>query len=439
MITNPANLVKKKTEKMFYKTPFFICNQIWILLDVSLKILKFRKVNPKVTKINFSEKIENYGIFFYKNIINFFQKKIFIFNISGKNENLIPIINKETIGIENFFSSKFNWKSNSFFSSFLEKINTRKSPKESLKFKNFSFFSIYFFSIIDNSVFCNIRIKKKLKYERKIKNFSPSSINFKKICKTGLSFKLENLLHPVIFFKKFFQIEIYPTSIFANQNGIWIKLKNKQIKSENYEIYKKKIDISLNLTNIGLILSNFVYSFTSYIYSDEFLKKVSLENNKPLETIVEGITNHSFIFIADNPVKIIEKESGQAFGQLKFSKYFSFNDFESFLCFQDKFFSKKKTFFSWAKKNFFFNTNFTTSFFISPCYNFYNMFEPKNLFIEISCKNLVLIKSIEIQKKINSKFKNKKFKDLTTYNNFDFQDIFLKFSSSGKSKKYYKW
>ena len=439
MITTPTNLVKKNTEIMFYKTPFFICNQMWLLFDVSIKILKFRKINPKVTKINFSEKIENYGIFFYKNIINSFQKKIFIFNISGKNENLIPIVNKETNGTENFFSSKYNWKSNSFFFSFLEKIYTMKNQKESIKLKNFSFFSIYFFSIVDNSVFCNKRIDKKLKSERKIKKFSLSSIYFKKICKTGLSLKLENLLNPFIFFKKIFQIDIYPTSVFTNQNGIWMNLKNKQIKSENYKIYKKKIDISLNLPNISLILSNFVYSFTSYTYSVEFLKKVSWENIIPLDTIVEGITNHSFLFITNNPLKIIEKQSGETFGRLNFSKYFSFNDFESFFCFQDKFFSKKKTLFSWTKKNFFFNKNFSTSFFISPSYNFYNMFEPKNLFIENSRKNLVLIKSIEIQKKINSKIKNKKFKDLTSYNNFDFQNIFLKFSTSGKTKKYYKW
>ncbi|KAJ1463850.1 expressed protein, partial [Baffinella frigidus] len=237
-------------------------------------------------------------------------------------------------------------------------------------------------------------------------------------------------------------IDVYPASVFANQNGIWINHKNKKINSENckiYKIYKKKIGISLNLVSISLILSNFIYSFASYKYSEEFCKKISWENLKPLETIVEGIMNHSFLFITNNPVKIIEKESNKNFRRFNFSKYFSFNDFESFFCFQDELFSKKNAFFSWTRKNFFFNKNFAASFFISSSYNFYNMFKPKNLFIEISSKNLFLIKSIEIQKKTKPIFRDKRFTDLTKCNNFDFQDICLKFSTTGKTNKYYKW
>lgn len=440
MILSPVLLIRHKTENMLKNLPSCVFNKLWFYFYISLKIIKSLLCRKKFIRLDFCERFENYSIFLSKTLNLFFNKKIFFINVIGKDNNLVSIGNKTTMGFEKIYSSKIKSKSNFFFYSCFD-FKKKNYWLNYQTIKHYSFFTQYFFYMSDdnfeskNKIYTKFISGNKVKKKFYLKNSMKNSADFYlKVYKNYLSFSS-------IFYKESNENNAYLESIFPNKKGIWLNGINKNICCDNFSFVnclKKKISFQSNFINETVVFSNVIHSSSLFKCSNEIIRNVFWEKVNLIESIVESTLNHSLIFVIDNPIKIEEKINKNYTSHI-LTRSYNFNDYESFFYFKDKKLCKKSGDFKWIEKIFFLNKIFSVNSLSSTNFNFYNFLNTNLTFFEISDKNQIIIKPLVISDKIKTFYQKKNLLDSKDFVDLEFKKIGCLFSGTGKTNRYYNW
>ena len=234
---------------MLKNLPSCVFNKLWFYFYISLKIIKSLLCRKKFIRLDFCERFENYSIFLSKTLNLFFNKKIFFINVIGKDNNLVSIGNKTTMGFEKIYSSKIKSKSNFFFYSCFD-FKKKNYWLNYQNIKHYSFFTQYFFYMSDdnfeskNKIYTKFISGNKVKKKFYLKNSMKNSADFYlKVYKNYLSFSS-------IFYKESNENNAYLESIFPNKKGIWLNGINKNICCDNFSFVnclKKKNQFPIKL------------------------------------------------------------------------------------------------------------------------------------------------------------------------------------------------